>query len=306
MTIVPLGTAAAAPTRTRHLSSIALIQSGRILLLDCGEGVQRRLLDAGLKHGHVDTICITHLHGDHFIGLFGLLSTMALSGRTAPLTLLAPADLVPILDMLSDSLFKNRGFELVHRSLNKEFRSGVVHENALWVITARTLEHRVFTVGYRVQERARLGSLDADKARAMGAHAPEHFRMLKNGGSIRLASGAVIQSSQVVGPPPVPRSFAYLVDTRPCEAGQQLATDASLVLHDATFSDEHQERAERTGHSTAREAAAVARRARAGRLLLSHFSARYSDIGLLVRQAKEEFPYSAAAVELGRYSVGDY
>ena len=305
MTVIPLGTAAAIPTRSRHLSSIALVQSGRILLLDCGEGVQRRLKDAGLKHSRVELVCISHLHGDHFFGLFGLLSTMALCGRTAPLTIIAPAELAPILDDMPGVGAAERMFNMVYLPLRRELLPGMVFENSQWTIEARVLQHRTFTVGYRIQEHAREGSLDVDKARAMGVHEPGQFRALKRGESVVIDSGTVVESRQVVGPPPVPRSFVYLTDTRPCEEGQLLAADASLMLHDATFADEHKERAKATGHSTAREAAVIARRAGAGKLLLSHFSARYADLEHLVCQAREEFPDSLAAVELERYAIGE-
>ena len=301
MTVIPLGTASAVPTRSRHLSATAVLQAGRIVLFDCGEGTQNRLMDAGLRHGRIEAICITHLHGDHYFGIFGLLSTMVLSRRMAPLSIIAPEPLAESLDGMAGLGQADRCFRIRHVAIPEGFGSGVVYEDDRSTIVARPLDHRVFTLGYRIQERPRAGNLDVERARALGIDSHEHYRQLKRGEAVTLEDGSAVYPEEVVSPPPAPLSFAYIMDTQPCRAAVRLAADATLVLHDATFGEAHRQRARRTGHSTAREAAGVARKARARRLLLGHFSARYRDVSELVREAEEVFPRAEAAVELERY-----
>ncbi len=303
MTVIPLGTASAVPTRERHLSATAVLQAGRIVLFDCGEGTQNRLMDAGLRHGRIEAICISHLHGDHYFGLFGLLSTMVLSGRTAPLSIIAPDPLAASLDAMAGLGHADRCFEIRHVSIPEGFGSGLVYENDRSSVMARSLDHRVFTLGYRIQERPRAGNLDVEHARRLGISRHEHYRKLKRGEAVTLDDGSLVQPEEVVSPPPVPVSFAYIMDTQPCRAAVRLAADATLVLHDATFADAHRRRARQTGHSTAREAAGIACKARARRLLLGHFSARYKDLTELVGEAEEVFPCVEAAVELQRYAL---
>lgn len=304
MTVIPLGTASAVPTRSRHLSATAVLQAGRVVLFDCGEGTQNRLMDAGLRHGRIDAICITHLHGDHYFGIFGLLSTMVLSGRKAPLSIIAPSPLAESLDEMAGLGHTDRCFEIRHVAIPEGFGSGLVFENDHSTIVARPLDHRIFTLGYRMEERPRTGNLDVERARRLGIDSHEHYRQLKRGEAVALEDGSTVDPEEVVSPPPVPMSFAYIMDTQPCRAAVRLAAGATLVLHDATFGESHRERARLTGHSTAREAADVARKARARRLLLGHFSARYKEVAELVREAEEVFPRAEAAVELQRYVLG--
>lgn len=303
MTVIPLGTASAVPTRTRHLSSAVLVHGRATLLFDCGEGAQLRMLQAGISHTKVDAIFITHLHGDHYFGMLGLLSTMAMLHRKAPLTIVSPSELEGILEQLPGTRTEDLPFPIRHVGLQEDFSCGIVYESSNFVVEARCVEHRIFAVGYRFMEKSRPGNLDVESARACGVTDVLHYRVLKRGHDVVLPDGSVVASSDVVMPPPEPRTFAYITDTRPCRAAVDLARGATLVYHEATFGHALQKRASETGHSTAREAAEVARQAGAGRLILGHFSARYQDVSELVEEARSIFPDTEAAVELERYEL---
>ena len=300
--VIPLGTASAMPTRERHLSSTAVVCGGSMVLFDCGEGTQFRMMQAGLKRPRIDAVFITHLHGDHYFGLMGLLSTLALLKRTAPLTLVGPAGLEALLQKLPGVRADELTFSIEHVALWDDLVHAVVFETEDFTVEARPVEHRVFTVGYRFQEKTRPGRLDVDRARALGVTEYRHYRALKAGEAVTLDDGSVVLPEAVVGPPRPGQAFAYITDTRPCEAAVTLARDAALLYHEATFGDDLPERAAETGHSTARQAAEIARRAGAARLLLGHFSARYKDVSGLVEEARSVFQNTEAAEELKRYN----
>lgn len=293
--VIPLGTSAAIPAHGRHLSATALDLGGEWILFDCGESTQYQIQKAALRPSRLSTICITHLHGDHFFGLPGLLTSMAMNGRIEPLRLVAP-------ERLFSLLFEWPGLErlpypveeiALHASLSKS----LVVETAGYVIEARPIEHRVFCAGYRWTEKPGPGNLDVEKARAMGVTEWPDFKRLKAGEEVRV-EGRTVHPRDVISPPPPARAVAYITDTRPCDEGILLARGARLVIHDSTFGEEHARRAVETGHSTAREAATVAGEAGAGGLLLTHISARYDSADVLVREGCRVFPRTAAATEL--------
>ncbi len=298
--VIPLGTASAVPTRTRHLSSVALWRAGRLLLFDCGEGTQYRLLAANLKASRLEAIFITHFHGDHFFGLFGLLATLAMLNRTDPLVVVGPEGIGRLIESMPGLSEAERGFPIRYVELTEGFEHAVVFKTPDYLVTARPVEHRVFTVGYRFEEHTRPGRLNVERARALGVTEPEQYRALKEGHPVQ-AGDRWVRPEEVLGPPIPGRTFAYLADTRPCENGRLLAEGVDLLYHEATFGEVHHALAVERGHATAREAAELARAAGARRLLLGHFSARYEDPAPLVAEARAVFPNTEAAEELKRY-----
>ena len=302
--VVPLGTGSALPTKTRHLSATAVRRDGRVVLFDCGEGTQLQLVRAGLGRGRLDAVCITHLHGDHLYGLPGLITTLALLGRTSPLTLVGPEELQAVLAAMPGARAADLPFEIRHVGLAAGFEHAVVYEDEHVSVEARPIEHRVFCAGFRYTEKARPGHVDGDAARAAGLSARAHFEALRRGEPAVLADGTRVPPDGLVGPERPGASVAYVLDSMPCANGVALAQGADLLVHEATFGDERAERAAEVGHSTARQAAEVARDAGARRLLITHFSARYAgDVSALVAQAREVFPATDAAVELETYAV---
>ena len=301
--VIPLGTASALPTEDRHLSSVAVERKGRILLFDCGEGTQYRLLHADLNRARVDAIFITHLHGDHCYGLPGLLSTLALQQRSDPMTLVVPPGGRAMLEAIPGGGPDEVPFPLRIREMGADLTHAVVYDTDEVAVEARPLDHRTFAMGFRLEERARPGRFDPEAARALGVPEGPAFGQLQDGEAVTAVDGTTVQPDQVLGPPRPGISFAYVTDTRPCDGGRALAADADLLYHDATFADAHEERAETTGHSTARQAATVAQDAGARRLLLGHLSARYPDPTPLGREAQEVFSGAEVAEELRRYAL---
>lgn len=300
--IVPLGTASALPSAGRHLSSFALQRAGRVLLFDCGEGTLYRLAEAGLRRSRIEAIFISHFHGDHFFGLPGLVTTMALLGREAPLTVVAPAGLEAFFRAVPGLRPEGLPFELRLVEVPEGFSRERVYEDAACTVETRPLAHRIFAMGFRYAAKPRPGRLDAERARALGAEGPQLGR-LQRGEAVTVSAGRTIRPEEVVGPERPGVVFAYCLDTRPCRGAVRLAAGADLLVHEATFGEKHRARAAETGHSTARQAAEVARRAGARRLLLTHFSARYESAAPLVEEARAVFENTEAAEELKRYRL---
>lgn len=301
--VIPLGTASAIPTRHRHLSSMALVRDGRVLLFDCGEGTQVRMLHAGVKHMRLDAVFITHFHGDHFFGLPGLLSTLALLKRVNPLTVVGPFGIAEYMRCMPGVAEDWLPYDVDYVEMAETIDQQVVYETSEFVVTARPMEHRTFTAGFRFEEKPRAGALNVERARALGVTDPVQYRFLKQGRTVR-ARGREIEPGEVLGPMQRGCAFTYVTDTRPCESGRILARDVDLLYHEATFGREMGKRALETGHATASEAATVARESGAVRLLIGHFSARYKDVQPLVDEARQIFPGTEAAEELKRYTVG--
>ncbi|MGB3542169.1 ribonuclease Z [Rubrivirga sp.] len=301
--VVPLGVGSAIPTRDRHLAGTIVRREGRSVLFDCGEGSQLQLVRGNLTRGRLDAICITHLHGDHVYGLPGLLSTLSLLERDHPLTIIGPAGLEAVIEAMPGLRRDRFRFPVSFVALEDGFEHETVYQDEHVTIEARPIEHRVFCAGFRYQEKERPGSIDGEAARDAGVTEGWQYDALKRGETVDLEGGGTLAPDGLVGPPKPGGSFAYVLDTMPCDGGRALAKDADLVMHEATFTDEHAARALEVGHSTARQAAEVARDAGAKRLLLTHFSARYDDPAPLVEEAREVFPGTEAAVELQRYDV---
>ena len=301
--VIPLGTASALPTKARHLSALAVERKGRVLLFDCGEGTQYRLMEADLPRMRVDAIFVTHLHGDHCYGLPGLLSTLALQQRTDPVTLVVPSGGRAMLTAIPGDAPDALPFPLRITEIDEGLTHAVVYETEELTVEARPLDHRGFAIGFRLAERMRPGRFDPERARALGVPEGPAFGRLQDGTPVTVPDGTTVQPDQVMGPPRPGITVAYVTDTRPCDGGRALADDADLLYHDATFAEEHRDRAEKTGHSTARQAATVARDAGAERLLLGHLSARYPNPTPLVREAQSVFPETEIAEELRRYEL---
>lgn len=301
--IIPLGTSSATPTRNRALSATALQRQGRILLFDCGEGTQFRLMDAGLSQMRIDAVFITHLHGDHFFGLPGLLASLSLHHRTEAMTIVGPEGLGGILEMMPGVGHHELSYPLEIVEFSAAFPKRTVFETDEYRVTARPIDHRVTAAGFRFEEFPRPGSLDVEKARSLGITEYEDFGLLKKGRTVTTTGGRTVTPSDVLGPEKHGASFAYVLDSRPVQSAVELARGVDLLLHEATFLHEDNERAENTGHSTARQAAQVALEANAKKLLIAHFSARYTDEQVLVEEARRVFKNTEAAVELNRYRL---
>ena len=282
---------------------MALVLPERILLFDCGEGTQLRLRHAGLRLRRIEAIFITHLHGDHYFGLLGLLSTMALTRRTRSLVVVAPRELMRVMHLIPGVRDHELPFLVEYVSLPESLTHAVVFESDNYYVEARAVEHRTFTVGYRVQEKERPGRLNVARAQALGVTSVSDYRLLKRGKPVQGACGRTVTPDLVLEPLGPVRAFAYVTDTRPCEGAVILARKVTMLAHEATFTEALRHRAYDTGHSTAAQAAAIAKEAQAERLLLTHFSARYHDAATLVEEARAVFPATEEAKELQQYRL---
>lgn len=290
MRVTFLGTAASRPTVVRNVSAILLARHGELILFDCGEGTQRQMMRFQTGFG-VGDIFFTHMHADHFLGVIGLLRTMGLQGREEPITLWGP---VGSRQILHDAV--NLGVERVPFQISiHELEAGDRVEREEYDIVAYRTQHGGRSLGYAVVEHDRLGRFHPDRARELGVPEGPLFGKLHRGETV-VVDGREIRPEDVVGPPRPGRKVVYTGDTRPARRTIEIARGADLLIHDATFADDEADRARATNHSTAREAAEVARRAGVMRLVLTHISSRYSeDPRPLEREAREVFSRAVVA-----------
>jgi ribonuclease Z len=272
MQVTFLGTGGAVPTTRRNTSALMIRREGERLLFDCGEGTQRQMMrfSTGFSVSHV---FLTHLHGDHVLGLPGLCQTLDFNDREAALAIHTPPGTKPAVENLVGVTGARPGYPVrVH-----EARPGGVTLRAdEYEVRAFETDHRTQSVGYVLVEDDRKGRFDRERAEELGVPAGPLFSKLHEGESVELDDGRVIDSEQVVGPPRPGRRIVYTGDTRPTGATVEAATDADLLVHETTFGEDRAERAEMTGHSTAKQAAELADRVGAKRLALTHVSSRYA------------------------------
>lgn len=312
MKVIPLGTSSGKPTLKRNVSGLAVVREGEWLLFDCGEATQTQIQRAGLSSNKLTSVFITHFHGDHFNGLSGLLSTMGLDRRVRGLTLTGPEGMRDYLDLLARLKILFVNYPLGLQELRDPDGSGrgaarawdgpngmaTVYETDEYKVYARPLDHRIFAVGYRVEETARPGRFNLERALELGVPKGPLFGRLQSGQEVRLEDGRTVLPSDVLGPERPGKVIAYCTDTRPCEAAVELARNADLLIHEATFTEDLAEEAHDYGHSTAAQAAEIARKAGARRLLITHFSSRYQDVTPLLEEARAIFPDTTLAQDL--------
>jgi ribonuclease Z len=284
--IVFLGTAGAIPTPARSLPAILIQREGEHLLFDCGEGVQRQMIQANVGFHKTTKIFITHMHGDHVLGIPGLLQTMALLDRQRPLHIYGPTGIQHFLDEIRESLQYTLPFPL---AIHEIYKSGTICDEKEYVVQSTWANHVIPNLAYALVEKPRPGKFYPDKAKALGIPEGPLWGQLQQGCTLTLPAGRVVKSAAVTGPPRRGRKIVYTGDTRPCEALIVFATGADLLIHDSTFDTALQEKAENDGHSTPDQAAQTAEQAKVNQLILVHISARYEDATILLRQAQQTF-----------------
>ena len=287
-----LGTSAARPTVERNVSSIALLREGEAFLFDCGEGTQRQMMRYGITF-NLDDIFFTHFHTDHLLGVVGLLRTMSLQGRTDSIRLWGPPGAERMLRRAESLGFERLAFGLEIRELNP----GDAIPRKGYLIHTFALDHRgPPSIGYVIAEEERRGRFNPELAIELGIPEGPLWGRIHRGESVTLENGRVIQPSVLVGETRPGRRVVITGDTRPCAATIVAAENADLLVHESTFGDEEADRAVETGHSTAREAAQVAKMAGVRKLVLTHVSARYArDAGELEEQDRSVFSDSRVA-----------
>jgi ribonuclease Z len=281
-----LGTSAAQPTIHRNLSGLAVKADAELLLFDCGEGSQRQMIRYGTGFA-VDAVFFTHFHADHYLGIIGFLRTLGMMGREQGLTLYGPPPAKRLLNQAVHLGVESLGFPLEIL----ELKDGERIQRSGYAVRAISVQHRINALGYLLEEDERAGRFNLEAARALGVREGPDFGRLQRGEPVVALSGKPVTPADVVGPSRPGRRLVISGDTRPCEAVVEAARDADVLIHESTFSDDEQQRALETRHSTAREAGRVAKAAGARRLILTHLSSRHdTDPSRLLAQARAEYP----------------
>lgn len=297
--VTTLGTGAALAARGRYPSAQLLNVRERLYLVDCGEGTQERLRQAGVNFAAIARILITHLHGDHYLGLMGLISSMHLQGRTTPLHVHGPAALKGVIDLQLRVSCTYLRFPLYFNT--PEHRHGApVFSDERVEVTALALDHRIECTGFLFRETARPRRLRMERLHEIPTYARN---AVKQGEDLRTPDGRTVPNADLTLDPPARRAYAYCSDTAYLPELADALRGVDLLYHEATFTEALAARAKETKHSTARQAALLAREAGAGRLLLGHFSSRYKNSEPLLAEAREVFPDSIAAEDGRTYSI---
>jgi ribonuclease Z len=286
-----LGSSSALPTSNRFPTAHLLKVDERFLLIDCGEGTQIQLRKYGCTPGRIHHIFISHLHGDHVFGLFGLLSTMGMMGRSVPVNLYGPERLREMMEQHL-SFFGPLPFQLQFHAPDPAGERPVYEDEKL-TVTPVPLKHRTLTYGYLFREKKRALNVRKDQIAAYGLGIADLVKV-KQGEDYISRDGEIVPNHKLTYPPYRQRSYAYLSDTvfDPDLAGR--IRDVDLLFHEATFANKDEKMARETLHSTARQAATIAKQAGAGKLLIGHFSSRYKDPGHLLEEAREVFEATEA------------
>jgi ribonuclease Z len=286
-----LGTGAATPTVDRNVAGLALHREGETILFDCGEGSQRQMMRYGVGFSFAE-IFFTHYHADHLLGVTGLLRTLGLMDRTAPVRLYGPKGAHRVLRAAIELGIERNKFPIEIR----EIRAGDRLTRADYDIVVFETEHRADTVGFALAEHTRLGRFHPERARELGVPEGPLWGRLHRGETVTLDDGRTVTPGDLVGAPRRGRTVVYSGDTRPHLPLIEAARGADLLVHEATFGGDELERAKETGHSTAAEAARVAAEAGVRRLVLTHISPRYGrDAAELLAEARAIFPETIIA-----------
>jgi ribonuclease Z len=299
-----LGTGAGIPAKLRNVTSIALKlleERGTIWLFDCGEATQHQILHTSIKPSRIENIFITHLHGDHIYGLPGMLSSRSFQGGESQVTLYGPSGIKSFVEtsLSVSGTYLKYNLEIV------EINGGIVFEDEQFIVEARQLDHGIPSYGFRIVEKDRPGTLLVDKLQKLGVKPGPLYKKIKAGESITLEDGSVLNAEEFVGPQQKGRIVTILGDTRMCEAAGQLAIDANLLIHEATFSNGEEALARNYYHSTTTQAAEIAVKANVEKLCLTHISARYDQntAGELVKEARTIFPSTEIAEDFKRIKI---
>jgi len=299
LNVIFLGTGGSIPTPKRGLSAIAIRRKTELLLFDCGEGTQRQMIQAGVGFHRKTKIFVTHMHGDHVLGLPGLLQTMSLLDRTKKLEIYGPQGIKAFVEAISQTV----RFSLTFPVQVSEIEADLVCEEKEYKVYAIPSDHMDHSLAYALIEKPRPGRFNIEKAKELGVPEGPLWSKLQDGSAVKLPSGRIVKPEMVLGPPRPGRKIVYTGDTRPSENLVKLAENADLLIHEATFDDELMERAMEDGHSTPSMAAETAKEAEAKWLVLTHISARYKDAGLLLEQARKVFSNTDVAQDFLRLEL---
>ncbi|HXX72880.1 MAG TPA: ribonuclease Z [Candidatus Acidoferrales bacterium] len=279
-----LGTGGSVPNKFRNLPSVLVRRGPELFLFDCGEGTQRQFLEARAGINRKMRILISHLHGDHVFGLPGMLHSLSFMGRSRELEIIGPKGVLELVTSVNRVVTLYNRFPIRIR----EVKPGQSIKDEEYNIRVAAAQHGIPCLAYTIEEKPRTGKFDAAKARRLGVPEGPLWKQLQSGKSVRVGRRRIL-SKLVLGPPRRGVKITYAVDTRPCASVIRLASGSDLLIHDSCFAESAATKAREYGHSTAGEAAGVAKRSRSRMLALFHISAMYEDASPLLAQAKRVF-----------------
>ncbi|EDK4068937.1 ribonuclease Z [Listeria monocytogenes] len=306
MELVFLGTGAGVPSRGRNVTSIALSmlnERNTIWLFDCGEATQHQIMRSPIKLSKLEKIFITHLHGDHIFGLPGLLSSRSFQGGESDLTIYGP---VGITEYVETSL-RLSGTRLTYKIIFNEIEPGLIFEDKMFSITADELDHGLRSFGYRIVEKDKPGALNADKLIDDGVEPGPIFQKIKNGETVTLADGSVINGKDYIDEPQKGKIISIFGDTKATASELELALNADILVHEATFEGDKEKLAGEYMHSTTLQAASLAKKANVKKLILTHISSRYDRDASkeLLIEAQSVFENTEIAYDLAVFPIGE-
>ncbi|MBQ2831695.1 ribonuclease Z [Methanobrevibacter sp.] len=299
MEIIFLGTSSAVHSKERNHPSIALKAFGEVMLFDCGEGTQKQMLFTKVSPMKISKIFITHFHGDHILGLPGLLQSLGLNGREEKLTIYGPKGLEKIKEAIYSLGYCKIEFPIDFIEID----SGIVEENDEYVIRAQLVRHNVPNLAYSIEEKKKPRFL-RQKAIELGVPVGPAFGKLHNGEEVEV-DGKIIKPEQVLGEPRKGIKITYSGDSRPCEEMIEFAKDSAVLIHESTFTTEETSNAEEHAHSTSADAAYIAKQSNSKMLILTHISTRYGEnySKIILKEAKEIFENTKLAHDLWSFEV---
>jgi ribonuclease Z len=298
-----LGSSSATPIFNRNPTSQVLNINERLYMIDCAEGTQQQMLRYDVKGSRIDHIFISHLHGDHYLGLVGLLSSMHLNGRTKPLSVYGPPHLKEIIDLQLTYSETTIQYPMEFVGIDASTSAVILDNNDVTVETI-PLFHGIPCAGFLFREKKRLRKLLKEKLERLKIPV-EYFSALKKGADYTAADGTVLKNDTLTVDSDTPKSYAYCSDTMYNEAYFEQINGVTLLYHEATFLNNMLERAMETEHTTALQAGEIALKTNAKKLIIGHFSARYKTLGELLDEAKSVFPETELAIEGRTFVIGE-
>ena len=301
MNLKILGCHSATPNKDKHTTSQLLDVKGNFFLIDCGEGTQIQLRKAKVKFSRIQHIFISHLHGDHFYGLIGLISTFRLLGRTSPLTIYGPKGIKEIITLQLKLAKSWTDYELRFKELEATTPESLFEDESIKVSTI-PLDHRVYTNGFLFTTKPKKRKINSDAIAGLDLK-PFHLTQLQNGFSIQLDSGKIIENKDFTLSPDKPKKYAFCSDTAYNEGLIEEIKEVDMLYHESTFLEQHKELAKKTKHSTAKEAATLAKKAAVKQLMLGHYSNRYTDKNEFLKEASIIFDNVILSEDLKNYTI---
>jgi ribonuclease Z len=296
-----LGSNAAVPANNRWLSAQVLNIQEQLFLIDCGEGTQFRMQEFQIRKNKIRNIFITHLHGDHIFGLAGLLTSMAMAGRTEPMTIFAPFGLEPMIQSIFQYSYYKSPFPIDFQVVDTT-KTDVIYENEVVKVTGFPLNHRVPCAGYLFQEQPFPKNIRPEKIKEY-AIPFQQIKAIKAGNPFETIDGRIILNEELTLPALKPRSFAYCADTTYFEPILETIQGVDLLYHETTFMADMTEHATLSGHSTALQAGMIAAKAAVNQLVTGHYSSRYIDLNPILEEARSVFPNTVLGIDGQTYGV---